>query len=171
MANKTTTGIPLATTLGAMSMSLVFGGLLTFLVLLMWTNPSREKIRSLETGDRSRLDDERHKQVVMRSAQSTLWLAMGALLVVGSLVDMLVYRTMPVRSVIEVVMLFMIWQLSHICDGTSACRSLHTALFCEKRMTRLRAQTMRVLLTLTTSLFCLGLRGTVKQDTAVMGTR
>jgi len=107
-------GVPLGTALGTMSLGLVYGVFLGMYVLLSWLKPSAEKARALETGDYSKVDDERHKLVVMRSAQSTLWLAIGGVLVIGSLVDMVVYRRMPIRSVVEAAVLMMVWQLSYM---------------------------------------------------------
>lgn len=109
-----TSGISLASTLGTMSLGLVYGLFLAVFVVLIWLKPSTEKARALETGDYSKLDDERHQQVVMRSAQSTLWLAIGGVLVVGSLVDMLLYRRMPIRSLVEAAILMIIWQFAYM---------------------------------------------------------
>lgn len=107
-------GLSLAQSISRSSLVLVYGAVIGFFVLLSWLKPSEEKARAMETGDYTRVGDERHLQVTMRSAYSTLGYAFGAILVVGTLVDILIYRTLPVRSFVEAGVLLMIWQLSYM---------------------------------------------------------
>lgn len=110
----TTNGLSLVQALSRSSLVLVYGAVVGFFVLLIWLKPSEEKARAMETGDYTRVGDERHLQVTMRSAYSTLGYAFGAILVVGTLVDILVYRTLPVRSLVEAGVLLVIWQFSYM---------------------------------------------------------
>lgn len=106
-------GVPWANIVGN-SLGLIYVVVLAFFVLLIWVRPSAEKAKALDSGDYSRINDERHAQVVMRSAQSTVLLALGGILVVGSLAEMLFFRSMPIRSFAAAALLLVVWQLLYI---------------------------------------------------------
>lgn len=85
---------------------LVYG----WLVLALWLkHPSPEWQHGFETGDHRRSLDERYYTVLGKSAVTTLYWSLGLLLVLGSLYDLLVTRSWPVRSLAEALGIFALW--------------------------------------------------------------
>jgi len=83
------------------------------MLVYVWLSPSEEKARAIETGDYSRLHDERHRFLAMRSAHTVLSAALVAILIVGSAVDIVTYHGYPVRSFIEAGVLLAAWQAAY----------------------------------------------------------
>lgn len=95
---------------------LAFVGLLWLfylgLVAAAWLRrPSSEWVHGFETGDHSRSMDERYQLVLGKSATSTLYLTLVLLLVAGSLYDILINKTWPARSLAEVAIIFVLWNI------------------------------------------------------------
>lgn len=103
----------LSDALGKTGLMLVYGVFIGIVGILAIAAPSEEKIRAAETGDFSRVYDERYEEVVHLSAKTTLWAVIALLFIGGSLVDMLVYRTMPIRAWIEGFAVLLVWQLAY----------------------------------------------------------
>lgn len=83
-------------------------------MIYAWLSPSEEKAKAVETGDYRRVNDERHRLLTMRSAQTAVTIAIAAILVIGSAVDVLVGHTYPVRSFSEALLLFFVWQGAYV---------------------------------------------------------
>lgn len=86
---------------------------LALLIYLWAVKPSSEKVRAIESGDSSRLVDERYQLVQGRSAVTTVYSMMLIILTGGGLYDVIVTRMWPARSLVEVILIFVIWNIAY----------------------------------------------------------
>lgn len=103
-----------AAVLEKMGLSFVYGGFVLFVLILTLLFPSEEKAKAMETGNFDKLYDERYLQVTRASAHTSLIAVIVLLLTAGSLVDILVYHTLPIRAWIEGLGSLAIWQISFL---------------------------------------------------------
>ena len=78
--------------------------------LLFWLKkPTPEYLHALETGDRSRLEDERAQRVGGAAAATTLSVFWPILLVGGVLYEVLILGELPIRSAAELGIVLLVW--------------------------------------------------------------
>ena len=78
--------------------------------MVYWiVKPSCEYLYVLGTGDRSQVDDERAQEVKGRSANTTLRIFLGVILLAGVPYEVLVQGVVPVRSYAEMAVIFLVW--------------------------------------------------------------
>lgn len=77
-----------------------------------FVRPSPERLEAIETGDYSRLLDERTQLVNGKGAHATLMIFLLFLFILGPLYDILVTHQWPVRTFIEIVLLAVIQTVS-----------------------------------------------------------
>lgn len=81
--------------------------------LVFWLRkPTPEYLHALETGDRSRLEDERAQRVGGAAAATTLSILWPILLFGGVLYDVLIRGELPIRSAAELAIILLIWGLA-----------------------------------------------------------
>ncbi len=79
------------------------------MILACWrTTPSPERAYAIETGDNSRLKDERYRLVEGQAANTTLSVFLMALLFGGVLYETLVTGQWPVRTLVEIALICVI---------------------------------------------------------------
>ena len=81
-------------------------------LLLYLRKPSPEYLHALETGDRSRLEDERAQRVGGAAAAITLSVFVPMLLFGGVLYEVLVRGEWPIRTGLEVGVILVVWSLA-----------------------------------------------------------
>lgn len=93
----------------AIGLGVFFGALVAGYWII---KPAPEYLYALETGDRSRMDDERAERVRGRSAVTTLSIFAVALFLGGVLYEVLVQGAWPIRSSSELGLILLIWGLA-----------------------------------------------------------
>jgi hypothetical protein len=84
------------------------------MIIYLWIyKPDREKVQAFETGDHRKIQDERYQAIVGKSAVSALYRILVILCVAGTLYDLLITKTWPVRTLTEVIGILVIWQFSY----------------------------------------------------------
>ena len=86
--------------------------LLAILIAQWAVRPSPERREAIETGDFTRVQDERFQAVQGRSAVTTLNILVILLFVGGILYDVLVTRQWPFRSFVEIILIIVIWSIA-----------------------------------------------------------
>ncbi|HEY3316289.1 MAG TPA: hypothetical protein VGL40_13555 [Bacillota bacterium] len=112
--NRISGGMTVAEALSSLVIQLILAAALVIVLVYDWLSPSEEKAKAIETGDYRRVNDERHRLLAMRSAHTVLSIALVAILLVGSAVDILVYHTYPVRSFVDAGLLLFAWQAAYV---------------------------------------------------------
>lgn len=80
------------------------------LLIRTWTyTPESEHLYAMETGDTTRMNDERMQQIQYKAAQTTLPVFMGILILVGIPYEAIVIGRWPVLTLIDFGVLFIIW--------------------------------------------------------------
>jgi len=82
------------------------------LAIVYWiVKPSPEYLYVLGTGDRSRVDDERARDVKGRAAVDAIGLLLALVLLVGVPYDVLIRGALPIRSGAEAGAILLVWSL------------------------------------------------------------
>jgi hypothetical protein len=81
-------------------------------LLLYWRKPTPEYLHALETGDHSRLQDERAQRVGGAAAAITLSIFVPILFFGGVLYEVLVRGEWPIRTGVEVGVILLVWSLA-----------------------------------------------------------
>ena len=81
-------------------------------LLLYWRKPTPEYLHALETGDLSRVQDERAQRVGGAAAAITLSVALPILFFGGMLYEVLVRGEWPIRTGLEVGIILLMWSLA-----------------------------------------------------------
>ena len=81
-------------------------------LLLYWRKPTPEYLHALETGDLSRVQDERAQRAGGAAAVITLNISLLILFFGGALYEVLVRGEWPIRTGLEVVIILLIWSLA-----------------------------------------------------------
>lgn len=89
----------------------MFGLALVLVGYWLW-RPTPDRLYVLATGDRSRVDDERAREVAGRSAFTTIRIFLVAILLGGVSYEVVVKGVWPVRSFVEFGVLLALWSLS-----------------------------------------------------------
>ncbi|MHB0886019.1 MAG: hypothetical protein ACYC6I_09900 [Bacillota bacterium] len=111
--NRVAGGMTVLKALSDLILVVIMAVATVLMLVYAWLAPSEEKARAIETGDYSRLRDERHRLLAMRSAHAVLSVALIVILTVGSAVDIFTYHGYPVRSFIEAGVLLAAWQAAY----------------------------------------------------------